>query len=82
MAYVFFGDLELGTGGIGGAATIETDDEFGYGAGVGVDVPFGGGGWFVYAAADYLAVDFSFEGSDQSLDFDPFIVRAGFGVGF
>lgn len=85
VAYVFYSDLELTINlfGISSTQRIDTDDEFGYGAGIGVDVPLGTGRWSFHAAADYLEVDLTFvdEGS-ENFAFDPLMVRAGLGVGF
>lgn len=85
VAYVDYGDLELTSTlfGISSTDTVGTDDELGYGAGIGLDVPVGSGRWMVNAAADYLEVDLTFSGEgSESLAFDPLIVRAGVGYRF
>jgi outer membrane protein W len=85
LAFVQYGDLELTSSlfGVASTTTVGTDDELGYGAGIGLDVPVGAGRWLVNASADFLEVDLTFsdEGA-ESLAFDPLIVRAGVGYRF
>lgn len=86
IAYALYGDLELAATLFGVSSTdgIPTDDELGYGAGIGVDVEFGDGRWALHAAADRLDLDLTLGegGGSASFDFDPTMVRAGLAYTF
>jgi hypothetical protein len=79
LAYVFYGDLDFGF------ESIPIDDDVGFGAVVGVDVPLGKGGWVFSGAIRYLTTDAqpSESGPDSmALDVDPWIVQVGAGYRF
>lgn len=73
-AWVMYGDLTIDTESVG------IDDEFTWGAVVGVDVPLGARGWAFSGALRYMKASAEPEGSgpdDYPLDVDPWIVTVG-----
>jgi outer membrane protein W len=86
IAYVFYGDVELDSQFVdpGDPSDVSTDDELGYGANLGLDVPFGEGGWGFFVGLQYLVLSLETdEGGDSvDLDIDPFVLRAGVGKRF
>ena len=73
IGYAFWGDLKSDLFG----ENFPIDDEFIYGVNLGVDIPFGQGGWGFAASIDYLLSDLTPEGSDAEIGVDPFELRAG-----
>lgn len=77
LGWVMFGDFVLQ----GERTSIE--DEFAYGATLGVDLPFGGGQAAFSAALRYMvAAAVPNEPDPQALDIDPFILVFGIGYQF
>lgn len=78
--WAFFGDVKFPDG----AATI--DDDFTWGAGVGLDVPFGSGtsGWLFNASLRYYKVSAKVKESDvrDEVGLDPIVLQAGVGYSF
>jgi len=79
LAYVFYGDLDL----LG--QRVSLDDDFAYGAAMGVDVPAGNGRWFFSGALRYLSSEAQpdepgFAG--ESLDVSPFLIQVAAGYRF
>lgn len=59
------------------------DDGFAWGAHAGVDVPVGGGGWFLHGGLTYLLADVESDVSDEDLfDLDPLVAHIGIGYRF
>lgn len=59
---------------------LETDDDFAFGAQVGIDVPFGDGRWAFHANVKYLETSIELIddiGDSTDLDFDPLIIGVG-----
>lgn len=77
-AYVMYGDLKSKIPGIGDASI---DDDFGFGAVLGIDVPFGSKGWMFSSALKYLQTSAEPEG-DEALDIDPLVIQLGVGYKF
>ncbi len=86
VSYVSYSDLALDFVGTGLSATLEADDDFGWGVTFGVARPLAQGPWSLHFGAQYLntAVDLfdPIEGEGESLDFDPLIARFGIGYRF
>lgn len=84
IALVQYGDFELDLG--DGLVEFEVDDDFAWGATVGVDLGIGDGGWSINAAATYLESDMevSERGSEGTVvvPFDPVMVRVGAAFSF
>jgi opacity protein-like surface antigen len=53
LAYVLYGDLEF-TPPVGDPLRLSASNDFGWSAGVGIDIPFGDSGWAATASARYL----------------------------
>ena len=84
IALVQYSDVEAGTT-LGGTTTsVSIDDDIGFGAIVGIDVPLGERGWLVQASLRYIKTDI--KGSEGGVtidsDFDPLIFSAGVGYRF
>lgn len=63
--------------------TMSFDDDFGIGAQIGVDIPFGASRWGFSAVARYLQTTAEQEGGlGREFDLDPLILGAGFSVRF
>jgi outer membrane protein W len=59
---------------------IEVDNDFGWGALIGLDVPLGEGNWGLTGTLEYLATDMDAkdeEGDRTTIGYDPFIVTFG-----
>lgn len=82
LGYVFFGDYEIDDNDADVDEKIDTDDDFGFGAEVGIDVPFGEKGWFFNAGVSYLKAAAELDGGELEVDVDPWIITAGFGYAF
>jgi len=78
IAYTLWGNLDFSP--MAGGGMAELDDQFGLGAVVGLDVPFGAGGWQFNAALRYLTL--SAEDPSVELEIDPLNVEVGFGYRF
>lgn len=80
VGYALFGDLDFGDGDSSGL-----DDDFTFGAGAGVDVPFGSSGWMFNGAVRYYKLTAKAsdgDGTNDELDLDPLVVQAGVGYRF
>lgn len=84
IAFVQYGDFELDLG--DGIVEYEVDDDFAWGATLGLDVGIGDRGWSINAAATYLDSDMEISelgsGSTVVVPFDPVMVRLGAAVSF
>jgi outer membrane protein W len=77
VGYAFWGDLESDVF----PDSFPADDDFIYGANLGLDVPFGGSAWSFTGAINYLLADIALEGSTgDDLGVDP--VQFKFGVSY
>jgi outer membrane protein W len=78
IAYTVWGNLEFSE--IAGGGETELDDEFGFGAVLGLDVPFGSKGWQFNAGLRYLSL--SAKDPSAEIDVDPLMIEVGFGYQF
>lgn len=79
IGYVLYGDLGIGE------EKLPIDDDFTWGAVVGVDVPLGEKGWMFTGAVRYLDTEASPEDlgpGDNALDVSPWIVQVSAGYRF
>ncbi len=84
MALVSYSDVEIRTT-IGTAGTSESvDNDVGWGAIAGLDVPLGERGWLIQANLRFIQTDMKDSGGMISINnqFDPVIVSVGFGYRF
>lgn len=84
LALVRYSDVEF-VAGIGTASTtVSIDDDVGWGAIVGIEVPIGGRGWLVQGNLRYIDTDLKDSGGVFSIDsdFDPLILSLGVGYRF
>lgn len=75
IAYAFWGDLKTSMF----PDNFPAEDDFVFGANVGIDIPFGSGQWAFNAALTYLAADVTLEGNadEPDLGVDPIQIKAG-----
>lgn len=74
VAYTMWGNLDVGGG------SLEMDNDFGFGAAVGVDVPFGSSDWMFTSSMRYISA--STGDSSLELKVDPLFVNLGVGYRF
>lgn len=80
VSYVLYGDLEAE-----GEQALAIDDDFGWGAVVGVDISLGKSAWLLTGAARYLDTEASPKDlgpDDDPLDVTPWVVQISAGVKF
>jgi outer membrane protein W len=88
IAYVRYDDLTLDLGmfcdpGMLCLFHFDVDDDLGWGAALGVDIPLGDRGWLLSASVGYLDTDIDVtdtDGDSEAFDFDP--VTASVGVAY
>jgi len=66
LGYVFWGSVDTDI-----FDNFSADDDFLFGANVGIDVPLGDGPWGVSGAVRYLFTDLALEGASQDIGVDP-----------
>lgn len=76
IGYALWGDIDLD----GFPMSVSTDDEFVFGANLGLDRPIGESGWRFSAGVSYLAVDLAASGGDIGVS--PVQIRVGCGYSF
>jgi len=85
VSWVMFGDVELTSDFAAelGQNEVAMKDDFGYGAKVGLDVPFGEK-WLFTTGLRYMivAAETDEEGENDEIDIDPWSVHLGLGVTF
>ena len=84
LAYVRYGSFKL-TAGPGLFETFTTEDDFGFGGVVGLDIGLGSGQWSLNAAVRYIDTTLeatSSDGGPGTTDIDPTIYSLGVGVKF
>jgi hypothetical protein len=78
VGYAFWGDLKSDLF----EENFPTDDDFVFGANLGVVVPFGEGAWAFAGSVGYLLSDLTPEGSGADIGVDPFQLKAGLSYQF
>lgn len=84
LAFVSYSDMDIRAT-IGTGSTSESvDNDVGWGAIIGLDVPLGKGGWLIQANFRYIETDMKGSGGAISINsqFDPVIFSVGFGYRF
>lgn len=76
LGYVFYGDVTIEN------ERISVDDDFAYGAVLGLDVPFGEGGFAFSASARYMVTEAQPRDENEALDIDPVTLLVGVGYRF
>lgn len=83
VTYVFYGDLDTNEP---GEEDVSFKNDLGYGAVVGIDVPFGSKGWMFSTTAKYIGTEADIDGPVELENFtmsvDPWVVQIGFGYKF
>jgi outer membrane protein W len=87
LGYIFYDDtLNVLVGNLSQPASFEIDDDFAYGAVVGVDIDIADSNCFFTSSVKYLVASYDIQirndDSSDDIDFDPWIVRLGFGYRF
>ena len=87
VGYILYDDLDILVGvPILDPAHIQIDDDIAFGAVVGLDVESGDSGWFFTTSMKYMDASYNARllagGPAEEIDFDPLIVRMGFGYRF
>ncbi len=87
FGFIAYDDLALTEGAPWVPVDVQVDGDVAVGAVLGLDLPCGERGWFFTSSLKYLdstyEADFVELGTGaQEIDFDPLIVRAGFGYKF
>ena len=88
VAFVQYGDLEYNLGmfcepGMLCTVQVQVDDDVGWGAALGIDVPLGDRGWVLSGSVGYLDTDLEVtdpDGDTESFGFDP--VTATLGIAY
>lgn len=78
VGYVFYGDLKIE----GVEVELKINDDFGYGAVLGLDVPLGDKGWTFSAAAKYMKTKAEVDVLEEAFDIDPLLAVAQLGYRF
>ncbi|MCW8926740.1 MAG: outer membrane beta-barrel protein [Xanthomonadales bacterium] len=84
LALINYGSVDFRAGHNRSGAELSADEDFAFGAIVGVDVPLGESGWMIHSSVRYVGTDYSYsvDGSDYDSSFDPTIFSIGFGYRF
>ncbi len=84
LAWVSYSGLDIRTAIATAGSSVSVDDDVGFGAIIGLDVPLGEWGWLIQANLRFIATDISNSGVAVTIDskFDPLIVSVGFGYRF
>ena len=82
IAFVDYDDLRFSIG--SETATVDADDDFAWGARLGLDIPIGGAGWSLHTAVSYIdtELDIGTDDGRDRLSFDPLLATVGIGYRF